>query len=109
MPETASIVPAEDNSVVEYCTVEEHLDRLHALRNINPTAGPREIEVLHHSSGIGGSIVCRMIDQLETIDNGETLVDSVTKAISTQGIQLNTSSNYQNNVAGEFRTSRGDL
>jgi glutamate transport system ATP-binding protein len=55
--------------------VNKHFGDLHVLRNINLEVRKGEVVVVIGPSGSGKSTLCRAINRLETIDDGEILID----------------------------------
>ncbi|NKX52160.1 amino acid ABC transporter ATP-binding protein, partial [Arthrobacter deserti] len=57
--------------------VNKHFGALHVLQNINLEVSKGEVVVVIGPSGSGKSTLCRAINRLETIDDGEILIDGV--------------------------------
>jgi glutamate transport system ATP-binding protein len=55
--------------------VNKHFGALHVLQNINLEVSKGEVVVIIGPSGSGKSTLCRAINRLETIDDGEILID----------------------------------
>lgn len=55
--------------------VNKHFGALHVLQNINLEVSKGEVVVVIGPSGSGKSTLCRAINRLETIDDGEILID----------------------------------
>jgi glutamate transport system ATP-binding protein len=55
--------------------VNKHFGALHVLQNINLEVFKGEVVVIIGPSGSGKSTLCRAINRLETIDDGEILLD----------------------------------
>jgi glutamate transport system ATP-binding protein len=61
--------------VVSVKGVNKHYGPLHVLKDINLAVGKGEVVVVLGPSGSGKSTMCRTINRLETIDEGEIRVD----------------------------------
>ncbi|MGF9662790.1 amino acid ABC transporter ATP-binding protein [Arthrobacter crystallopoietes] len=61
--------------MVQLKDVNKHFGDLHVLRNINLEVRKGEVVVVIGPSGSGKSTLCRAINRLETIDDGEILID----------------------------------
>ncbi|WP_429594343.1 amino acid ABC transporter ATP-binding protein [Arthrobacter crystallopoietes] len=61
--------------LVQLKDVNKHFGDLHVLRNINLEVRKGEVVVVIGPSGSGKSTLCRAINRLETIDDGEILID----------------------------------
>jgi len=66
--------------------VNKHFGALHVLRNINLEVSRGEVVVIIGPSGSGKSTLCRAINRLETIDDGEILLDG--KRLPAEGREL---------------------
>src|SRR4051812_40560512 len=66
--------------------VNKHFGALHVLRNINLEVSRGEVVVVIGPSGSGKSTLCRAINRLETIDDGEILIDG--KRLPAEGREL---------------------
>ena len=62
-------------TVVSVKGVNKHYGPLHVLKDINLAVGKGEVVVVLGPSGSGKSTMCRTINRLETIDEGEIRVD----------------------------------
>lgn len=62
-------------SMIEFKNVEKYYGNFHALKNINLEIDEGETVVLIGPSGSGKSTFLRMLNQLETPDNGTIIVD----------------------------------
>ena len=62
-------------ALVELRGVNKHFGDLHVLRDIDLTVRKGEVLVVIGPSGSGKSTLCRAINRLETVDDGEILVD----------------------------------
>ncbi len=62
-------------NVVSVKGVNKHYGPLHVLKDINLAVGKGEVVVVLGPSGSGKSTMCRTINRLETIDEGEIRVD----------------------------------
>ncbi|HEX3732387.1 MAG TPA: amino acid ABC transporter ATP-binding protein [Mycobacteriales bacterium] len=73
-PESAA---AQNGSppLVELRGVNKYFGSMHVLKDINLSVQPGEVVVVIGPSGGGKSTLCRTINRLETIDNGEIFVD----------------------------------
>jgi glutamate transport system ATP-binding protein len=61
--------------LVEIRHVNKHFGDLHVLKDISLTLERGEVVVVVGPSGSGKSTLCRTINRLETIDDGEILID----------------------------------
>ncbi|MDH4017817.1 MAG: amino acid ABC transporter ATP-binding protein [Actinomycetota bacterium] len=61
--------------MVELRQVNKHFGALHVLNDITMSVQAGEVVVIIGPSGSGKSTLCRAINRLETIDDGEILVD----------------------------------
>lgn len=61
--------------VIELKQVNKHFGQLHVLQDINLTVNKGEVVVIIGPSGSGKSTLCRTINRLETIDDGQILID----------------------------------
>ncbi|EMY33471.1 glutamate transport ATP-binding protein [Arthrobacter crystallopoietes BAB-32] len=61
--------------MVQLKDVNKHFGALHVLRNINLEVTKGEVVVVIGPSGSGKSTLCRAINRLETIDDGDILID----------------------------------
>ncbi|MDR2257203.1 MAG: amino acid ABC transporter ATP-binding protein [Arthrobacter sp.] len=61
--------------VVSVKGVNKHYGPLHVLKDINLAVGKGEVVVVLGPSGSGKSTMCRTINRLETVDEGEIRVD----------------------------------
>ncbi|MFF1512226.1 amino acid ABC transporter ATP-binding protein [Streptomyces sp. NPDC058326] len=68
-------VPEGGDTLVELRGVDKHFGTLHVLQSIDLTIHRGEVVVVIGPSGSGKSTLCRAINRLETIDNGEIVVD----------------------------------
>ena len=73
-PSPAPATPGTDELVV-LRGVNKHFGNLHALKDINLTVRHGEVVVVIGPSGSGKSTLCRAINRLETIDEGEIVID----------------------------------
>ena len=55
--------------------VNKHFGELHVLKDISTTVGRGEVVVVVGPSGSGKSTLCRVINRLETIDDGTITID----------------------------------
>nr|WP_264795287.1 amino acid ABC transporter ATP-binding protein [Arthrobacter mangrovi] len=72
--------------MVQLKDVNKHFGDLHVLRNINLEVRKGEVVVVIGPSGSGKSTLCRAINRLETIDDGEILIDGT--RLPSEGKQL---------------------
>lgn len=70
-----STVETDITPVVSLKGVNKHYGPLHVLRDINLDVHRGEVVVVLGPSGSGKSTMCRTINRLETIDNGEILIN----------------------------------
>ena len=79
MTESASAEPAaaptDDVPLVELKGVNKYFGALHVLQDIDLTVRRGEVVIVIGPSGGGKSTLCRTINRLETIDDGEITVD----------------------------------
>lgn len=74
------------DTLVQVRNINKHYGDLHVLQNINLEVGKGEVIILLGPSGSGKSTLCRTINRLETIDNGEILIDG--KVLPSEGKEL---------------------
>ena len=70
-----STVETDTTPVVSLKGVNKHYGPLHVLRDIDLDVHRGEVVVVLGPSGSGKSTMCRTINRLETIDNGEILIN----------------------------------
>ena len=70
-----STVETDTTPVVSLKGVNKHYGPLHVLRDIDLDVHRGEVVVILGPSGSGKSTMCRTINRLETIDNGEILIN----------------------------------
>ncbi|GGT29265.1 amino acid ABC transporter ATP-binding protein [Streptomyces purpureus] len=78
----------DSDALVVLKNVDKHFGALHVLQNIDLTIGRGEVVVVIGPSGSGKSTLCRAINRLETIDNGEIVIDG--KPLPAEGRELAT-------------------
>lgn len=61
--------------MIEMKDVNKYFGEFHALKDINLTVPKGQVVVVLGPSGSGKSTLCRTINRLETIDNGDILID----------------------------------
>src|SRR5215217_8694533 len=66
--------------------VNKHFGDLHVLKDITTTINRGEVVVVIGPSGSGKSTLCRVINRLETIDDGTITIDG--KALPAEGAEL---------------------
>ncbi|CEA08757.1 Glutamine transport ATP-binding protein GlnQ [Arthrobacter saudimassiliensis] len=66
---------APNAPLVSLKNVNKHFGDLHVLRDINLEVARGEVVVVIGPSGSGKSTLCRAINRLETIDDGQILID----------------------------------
>ncbi|QHC01491.1 ATP-binding cassette domain-containing protein [Epidermidibacterium keratini] len=76
-PAPGTAVVDGDRPLVEINGVNKWYGDLHVLNDINLTIRKGEVVVILGPSGSGKSTLCRTINRLETIDEGEILIDGV--------------------------------
>ncbi|WP_405030453.1 amino acid ABC transporter ATP-binding protein [Nocardioides bizhenqiangii] len=64
-----------DQPLVRLSGVQKHYGNVHVLKDIDLEVDRREVVVVIGPSGAGKSTLCRAINRLETIDEGEILLD----------------------------------
>ncbi|WP_052510796.1 amino acid ABC transporter ATP-binding protein [Crystallibacter crystallopoietes] len=74
-PTGAAARAASGQPLVQLKDVNKHFGALHVLRNINLEVTKGEVVVVIGPSGSGKSTLCRAINRLETIDDGDILID----------------------------------
>lgn len=67
--------PTVFKPMIELKGVNKHFGEYHALRDINLEVPAGQVVVILGPSGSGKSTLCRTINRLETIDDGEILID----------------------------------
>jgi glutamate transport system ATP-binding protein len=77
---------ADVSALVDLRAVNKHFGALHVLRDIDLTVRKGEVVVVIGPSGSGKSTLCRAINRLETIDDGEILIDG--KKLPAEGKEL---------------------
>ncbi len=70
-----SATSATKQPLIELRHVNKHYGNLHVLNDINLAVAPGEVVVVIGPSGSGKSTLCRAINRLETIDDGEILIE----------------------------------
>jgi glutamate transport system ATP-binding protein len=75
--EEASTAPPAGSGqpLVRLANVQKHFGNLHVLRDIDLDVAAGEVVVVIGPSGAGKSTLCRAINRLETIDEGDILLD----------------------------------
>lgn len=74
--ETSPASPADsDQPLVRLAGVQKYYGELHVLKDIELDVARGEVVVVIGPSGAGKSTLCRAINRLETIDEGEILLD----------------------------------
>ena len=66
---------AKEMPIIELRHVNKHFGDLHVLKDINLSLRKGEVAVVIGPSGSGKSTLCRTINRLETIDDGEILLE----------------------------------
>lgn len=74
------------DSLVQVRNINKRYGDLHVLKNINLEVSKGEVIILLGPSGSGKSTLCRTINRLETIDDGEILIDG--KVLPSEGKAL---------------------
>ena len=82
--DTSSSAPGAP--LVSLKNVNKHFGSLHVLRDINLDVARGEVVVVIGPSGSGKSTLCRAINRLETIDDGQILIDG--KELPSEGRAL---------------------
>jgi glutamate transport system ATP-binding protein len=72
--------------LVQIDHVNKHFGDLHVLKDITTTIHRGEVVVVIGPSGSGKSTLCRVINRLETIDDGTITIDG--RAMPTEGAEL---------------------
>jgi glutamate transport system ATP-binding protein len=75
--EESAAAPAGDGGqpLVRLANVQKYYGELHVLKDIDLDVDRREVVVVIGPSGAGKSTLCRAINRLETIDEGQILLD----------------------------------
>jgi len=73
--DTAASARPTEQPLVELKGVNKYFGDLHVLRDINLEIARGEVVVVIGPSGSGKSTLCRAINRLESIDDGEILID----------------------------------
>ena len=76
----------EKSPLVELRNVNKYFGSMHVLKDINLSVQPGEVVVVIGPSGGGKSTLCRTINRLETIDEGEITVDG--RVLPSEGKEL---------------------
>ncbi|MGH3430013.1 MAG: amino acid ABC transporter ATP-binding protein [Mycobacteriales bacterium] len=71
----STAAPDESPPLVELRGVNKYFGSMHVLKDINLSVQPGEVVVVIGPSGGGKSTLCRTINRLETVDDGEIFVD----------------------------------
>ncbi|MFC3299904.1 amino acid ABC transporter ATP-binding protein [Arthrobacter agilis] len=71
----SSTPTSSDRPLVSLTNVNKHFGELHVLRDINLDVARGEVVVVIGPSGSGKSTLCRAINRLETIDDGQIMID----------------------------------
>ena len=71
----SAAAPGTGEALVRMSHVNKHFGDLHVLRDINLEVRRGEVVVVIGPSGSGKSTLCRAINRLESIDDGEILID----------------------------------
>ncbi|MFI5085757.1 MAG: amino acid ABC transporter ATP-binding protein [Actinomycetales bacterium] len=77
---------ADVPALVDLRAVNKHFGALHVLKDINLEVRKGEVVVVIGPSGSGKSTLCRAINRLETIDDGDILIDG--KKLPAEGKEL---------------------
>jgi glutamate transport system ATP-binding protein len=78
--------PGSGDALVRMSHVNKHFGDLHVLKDINLEVARGEVVVVIGPSGSGKSTLCRAINRLESIDDGEILIDG--KRLPEEGAAL---------------------
>ena len=71
-------MPSETEAIIQVTGVEKiYPNGVHALRNIHQNVQEGEVVVVIGPSGSGKSTFLRTLNQLETINDGEIVVDGI--------------------------------
>ena len=97
--EAAGRSPHATQPLVLLKDVNKHFGSLHVLQNINLEVTKGEVVVVIGPSGSGKSTLCRAINRLETIDDGEILIDG--RKLPAEGKEL---ANLRADVGMEFQS-----
>lgn len=73
--ETAAKDPGHRPPMISMSHVNKYFGDYHALRDINLTIPAGQVVVILGPSGSGKSTLCRTLNRLETIDDGEIVID----------------------------------
>jgi glutamate transport system ATP-binding protein len=72
---SAASLSDSDQPLVRLAGVQKYYGELHVLKDIDLDVDRREVVVVIGPSGAGKSTLCRAINRLETIDEGDILLD----------------------------------
>jgi glutamate transport system ATP-binding protein len=72
---SAASLSDSDQPLVRLAGVQKYYGELHVLKDIDLDVDRREVVVVIGPSGAGKSTLCRAINRLETIDEGQILLD----------------------------------
>lgn len=75
-----------ESPLIELRHVEKHYGEHHVLKDINLCVAKGEVLVIVGPSGSGKSTLCRTLNRLETIDEGEILIEG--KPLPEEGAEL---------------------
>lgn len=84
--ETATKDPGHRPPMISLSHVNKYFGDYHALRDINLTVPAGQVVVILGPSGSGKSTLCRTLNRLETIDDGEIMIDG--EALPEEGKSL---------------------
>jgi ABC-type polar amino acid transport system ATPase subunit len=87
VPATAAGTPHANRPMIELRDVHKYFGSLHVLKGISMSVDRAEVVVVIGPSGSGKSTLLRCVNRLETIDQGEVIVDG--RSLSAQDLDVN--------------------
>jgi ABC-type polar amino acid transport system ATPase subunit len=83
----AGVTPRTDRPMIEVRDVHKSFGSLHVLKGISMTVDRAEVVVVIGPSGSGKSTLLRCVNRLETVDQGEVIVDG--RSLSGSNLDVN--------------------
>ena len=87
VPATTAGTPHANRPMIELRDVHKYFGSLHVLKGISMSVDRAEVVVVIGPSGSGKSTLLRCVNRLETIDQGEVIVDG--RSLSAQDLDVN--------------------